>query len=226
MALETGNYIYDLVITNPTSSDAKSQGDDHFRLEKTVLKTSINGWAGNVLITGNDTGAADAYVLTPSPALPGYVDRMILILDPANANTGASTVNISALGAKSLKTVDGAALTAADLVVGYQYAFIYDGTDFRMLGTVTKRYIDAALALKAALASPALTGTPTAPTAAVGTNTTQIATTAYVIAQAFSTALPSQTGNSGKFVTTDGSTASWATVDTSVYSDATYWMGV
>ena len=32
----------------------------------------------------------------------------------------------------------------------------------------------------AKLASPALTGTPTAPTAAVGTNTTQIATTAFV----------------------------------------------
>ena len=37
-----------------------------------------------------------------------------------------------------------------------------------------------ALALKANLASPALTGTPTAPTAALGTDTTQIATTAFV----------------------------------------------
>ena len=40
--------------------------------------------------------------------------------------------------------------------------------------------IDTALAGKAPLASPALTGTPTAPTAASGTNTTQIATTAFV----------------------------------------------
>ena len=38
------------------------------------------------------------------------------------------------------------------------------------------------LALKAPLASPALTGTPTAPTAAPGTNTTQIASTAFVVA--------------------------------------------
>jgi hypothetical protein len=37
-----------------------------------------------------------------------------------------------------------------------------------------------ALDLKAPLASPALTGTPTAPTATVGTNTTQVATTAFV----------------------------------------------
>jgi len=40
------------------------------------------------------------------------------------------------------------------------------------------------LALKAPLASPALTGTPTAPTAIVGTNTTQLATTAFVLANA------------------------------------------
>lgn len=40
-----------------------------------------------------------------------------------------------------------------------------------------------ALALKAPLASPALTGTPTAPTASGGTNTTQIATTAFVRAE-------------------------------------------
>jgi hypothetical protein len=40
--------------------------------------------------------------------------------------------------------------------------------------------------LKADLASPALSGTPTAPTAAAGTNTTQIATTEYAFAAASS----------------------------------------
>ena len=45
---------------------------------------------------------------------------------------------------------------------------------------VQNKVINTALAAKAPLASPALTGTPTAPTAAAGTNTTQIATTAFV----------------------------------------------
>lgn len=40
--------------------------------------------------------------------------------------------------------------------------------------------LQAALNAKAPLVSPALTGTPTAPTAAVGANTTQVATTAFV----------------------------------------------
>ncbi|MFK3971125.1 hypothetical protein ACI2KS_10400 [Pseudomonas sp. NPDC087358] len=42
----------------------------------------------------------------------------------------------------------------------------------------------AALDLKAPLASPALTGTPTTPTATAGTNTTQVASTAFVTAAA------------------------------------------
>ena len=40
--------------------------------------------------------------------------------------------------------------------------------------------VTTSLGLKAPLASPALTGTPTAPTASSGTNTTQVATTAFV----------------------------------------------
>jgi len=49
------------------------------------------------------------------------------------------------------------------------------GDDANYASTITN-----ALALKAPLASPDLTGIPTAPTAALGTNTTQVATTAFV----------------------------------------------
>jgi hypothetical protein len=70
-------------------------------------------------------------------------------------------------------------------------------------------YVDAADALKADLSSPALTGAPTAPTAAPGTNTTQVATTAFVQQQAFQAALPMQAGNGGRVLSTDGTVASW-----------------
>lgn len=54
------------------------------------------------------------------------------------------------------------------------------------------------ISAKAPLASPALTGTPTAPTASANTNTTQIATTAYVqteLADMATLASPALTGN-------------------------------
>jgi len=46
--------------------------------------------------------------------------------------------------------------------------------------TASELNLSSTIASKAPLDSPALTGTPTAPTAAEGTNTTQIATTAFV----------------------------------------------
>jgi len=41
MALESATYIDGLVTTNPPGSDSISQGDDHLRLIKTVLKNSF-----------------------------------------------------------------------------------------------------------------------------------------------------------------------------------------
>lgn len=57
---------------------------------------------------------------------------------------------------------------------------------------------------KAALASPTFTGTPAAPTAAVGTSTTQIATTAFVDAEAVAKAGDTMTGD---LTLTSGTTA-------------------
>lgn len=53
----------------------------------------------------------------------------------------------------------------------------------------------------------------TVPTLVSSDSSTNAASTAFVQAVAFITALPAQAGNSGKFVTTDGSNASWQEVD-------------
>lgn len=59
------------------------------------------------------------------------------------------------------------------------------------------------LALKAPLASPALTGTPTAPTATAGINTTQIATTAFVNTAISGKQDKLSAGNNQEFIDTD-----------------------
>jgi len=65
---------------------------------------------------------------------------------------------------------------------------IADGavTNIKLAGSIAQTKVTdlvSDLALKAPLASPALTGTPSSPTASVGTNTTQVATTAFVHAE-------------------------------------------
>lgn len=77
--------------------------------------------------------------------------------------TSLGDLNITATAAE-LNILDGATITTAEL---------------NYLGGTTGN-IQAQLDLKAPLNSPALEGTPTAPTAAMGTNTTQIATTEFV----------------------------------------------
>lgn len=219
MTVESASYIADLNASYPASGDQKKEGDDHIRLIKTVIKATINGWSGNVLMSGSDTGTANNYALTPSPALVAYTTNMMVLLVPANTNTTASTLAISGLTAKGIKDVDGNALTANDLVAGSAYLLFYDGTYFNIVSGPTKNYVDQlsfSSSLPAqtghdghylttdgvnawwddVLASPDFTGAPTAPTAAVDTNTTQIATTAFVIGQLYAKlAGPTFTGN-------------------------------
>jgi len=127
MGLETGTYIDDLVATNPTSGDLKSQGDDHIRLLKATIKASFP----NV--------------------------------------TGAATL-----------------------------------THGQLSGVSTP-----------------LTGVPTAPTATLGNDSTQIATTAYVDATTVAAIYPPvASGTSGKFITNDGTSVSWADVYTETEVDA------
>ncbi|MCO7518773.1 MULTISPECIES: phage tail protein [unclassified Pseudomonas] len=64
------------------------------------------------------------------------------------------------------------AATTPTTVAGYGLTDVY-----------TRGQVDAALALKAPLDSPALTGTPTVPTAVSGSNSQQIASTAFVQAR-------------------------------------------
>jgi len=62
---------------------------------------------------------------------------------------------------------------------------------------VTSSWVTTFLTGYAPLASPALSGVPTAPTASVGTNTSQLATTAFVLANAGTANAWKFTGNAG-----------------------------
>lgn len=51
MSLESAGFIKDLVPTNPEGTDPKSQGDDHLRMIKAVLKAQFSGFTQGVGIT-------------------------------------------------------------------------------------------------------------------------------------------------------------------------------
>jgi hypothetical protein len=140
-------------------------------------------WAGTA------GGTADAITLTLTPAISAYAaGQSFTYKSGASANTGAMTVNINGVGAKAIQKT-GSALAAGDHPANSWFRITYDGAAFQLTQiALVSANVTASLALKADLASPTLTGTPAAPTAAADTNTTQIATTAFMIGQAASVA--------------------------------------
>lgn len=181
MALESGTYIDDLVGTNPVSADDLVRyGADHLRLLKNTIKASFAGFTDAICVTGVDGGSANVYTLTPATPLPSYGSRMIIVFSPAVVNTGSVTMNVSGLGAKSVKSVSGAALVAGDLAVNVIYVAVYNGTDFQLTAP-TKNYIDLL----------------------------DLAQKDYIDQIVFTSELPAQGGNANKYVRTNGTAASW-----------------
>ena len=137
MPIESASYISQLDPANPTAGDPKSEGDDHLRRVKSVLKTQF-------------------------------------------PNFGAAAVTAS--------------VTEVNYLVG-----VTSGIQTQ-LNTLTGTFSS-----YAPLASPALTGTPTVPTAANGTATTQAASTAFV--QSAIASVNAQTATALSIVTATSVTA-------------------
>ena len=158
MALEdlTGTkYIDDLVSTNPAAGDNVSEGDDHIRGIKNVLKTTFPNIDGAVTPTDTEIN----YVGGVTSAIQTQIDSKTTNATHSGEVTGAT------------------ALTIADNVV--------DEANLKVSNAPTNGYFLSAQS-----------------------GDTGGMTWAEV------DALPSQTSNSGKYLTTNGSAASWAVLDT------------
>ena len=150
-------------------------------LDGTILDADINASAAiaQSKISGLSTSLGLKADLA-SPALTGTPTA-----PTATAGTNTTQVATTAFVKTAVDNVIASAPGALDTLDELAAAL---GDDANYAATITT-----ALAAKAPLASPALTGTPTSTTAAADTNTTQVATTAYVVGQA-SAATPVMNG--------------------------------
>lgn len=134
MSVESASYINQLNESNPTSSDLKSEGDNHIRLLKSTLKTTFPNVTGAVTATHTELNSIGSKLSTSGGTMTGQITL-------PGGGTGNQAATVSQLVAE--------------------------------------------------------------------------------IAAASSVNLPSQTGNAGKFLTTDGTTPSWgATGGSWVYLSA------
>ena len=78
--------------------------------------------------------SANTITGTTATTFPGaYAKGQAVIVQVANTNTGATTININTLGAKAVTKNGNTALAAGNLVAGNDYLMVYDGTEFEVL---------------------------------------------------------------------------------------------
>ena len=163
MALEdltgSGKYIDDLVSANPAVGDDVSEGDDHIRGIKNVLKLTFPSIDGAITATDTELNYVDGV----TSAIQTQIDNKTTNATHSGEVTGAT------------------ALTIADNIV--------DEANLKVSNDPSNGYFLSA--------QSGATG---------GMTWAEV------------DALPSQSSNSGKFLTTNGSAASWAVLDTDANS--------
>ena len=158
MALEdlTGTkYIDDLVSANPAVGDDVSEGDDHIRGIKNVLKLTFPSIDGAINATDTELNYVDGV----TSAIQTQLDNKTTNANHSGEVTGSAGLTIAD------NVVDEANLKVSNSATNGHFLSAQSGAS----GGMTWAAVDA---------------------------------------------LPSQSGNSGKFLTTDASDASWATLDT------------
>lgn len=83
---------------------------------------------------------SDTYAITVVPAPTTYVAGDTYKFKADVINTGAATLNVNALGAKSVFRADGSALATGDIQASSFNQVIYDGTNFRLISHLRSKH--------------------------------------------------------------------------------------
>ena len=104
----------------------------------TVIQNSTHTYAA-------DAEASDTYAITLSPAPSAYAAGQSFKFKANTANTGGATLNVNALGAKTILKNTDQALATGDIEAGSIVEVTYDGTNFQ-LGSVDSNLTAAEIA--------------------------------------------------------------------------------
>jgi hypothetical protein len=109
------------------------------RLSSAVFTTSSKADVLEAGFFAADAGANDTYVATLSPAITSYVTGARYRFKANTANTGAATINLNSLGAKTIKKAVGGItsdLADNDIRAGQWVDLVYDGTNMQVQSTL------------------------------------------------------------------------------------------
>lgn len=221
MTVETALYPTQLNTTLPTPSDFVSEGDDHLRLLKKVVKTTFPNLGG----AWNATQTEANYIVGVTSPIQAQINSKGAIAGQtwtgAHVFSGSAAVPTLAQGTNTTGAASAAFVQAewSTRLPNYSAPITASSTELSHAAGVTGP-IQAQLNSKGASAGQVWTGAHdftsaaiSVPTATAGDSSSKAASTAFVVGTAFSAALPGQAGSAGRYLTTDGTSASWASLE-------------
>ena len=131
-SIETGANNY----THPSTHPASIITEDSNR--RFVTTTEIGNWNSHMtdlshVFYASSTNSSNAYSVS-IPAITRYVEGIAIAVKINAQNTGASTININGMGAKSIVKSNGLVLSSGNLKANSVYTLRYNGVNFFLQG--------------------------------------------------------------------------------------------
>lgn len=117
----------------PTSIPTLNPGDTILDTHIENLYPPLNNLETGAAFYGAAGGSTNAYTVTLSPTPGSYTSGMMVHMLANAANTGAATVNVNGMGAKTITKEGGNALVGGEIAAGQLVVLLYDGTNFQLL---------------------------------------------------------------------------------------------
>ncbi len=135
-------------IANPSASDASTTVKGVVELAtyaETIARTTTGGTGAKLVPTADnlpsvmiydyqaDSVGTDSYAITCSPAPTAYTTGMRFTFKAGTANTGACSLNVNGLGAKTIKKNYNSDTATGDILANQIIEVVYDGTNMQMV---------------------------------------------------------------------------------------------
>lgn len=107
----------------------------NFQMQSQVanLYASVAGVQNAQYVYAADAVGTDSYAITLSPAPAAYVTGQTFFFKAGTANTGACSLNVNGLGAKTIKKAYNSDLVTGDILANQIVQVTYDGTNMQMM---------------------------------------------------------------------------------------------
>lgn len=116
-----------------TSATSKNTSGKTYMMALSFTKSLYDYITGKLPVYAADAEASDSYVITPNPAFTAYTTGQVFNFKANTANTGACTLNVNSLGAKTIKKNVSDDLETGDILASKIVSVIYDGTNFQLI---------------------------------------------------------------------------------------------